>query len=60
MSHNDNAGLKSYFIDSQVGRKIRSENLARIWLQLVIVYQHYVLTGEKKMDHITGSLVTHD
>lgn len=33
---------KSYYDDSQVGRKIRFENLAKIWFQLLIVYQHCV------------------
>lgn len=49
MHRTDNAGSKSYFVDSDKrGRKIRCENSAKFWLQLVIVYQHRVLTGEKK------------
>lgn len=44
----DKSGPKSYCDDSRVSREIRFENLDKIWIRQVIVYQHCVLTGEKK------------
>lgn len=44
----DKSGPKSYCDDSRLSREIRFENLDKIWIRQVIVYQLCVLTGEKK------------
>lgn len=43
-----NATSLAYCDDSRVSREIRFENLDKIWIRQVIVYQHCVITGEKK------------